>query len=377
MLPSGSFRLRLPAAGYAYPRWTTSSASSRAASSTSHSSSLKTSLLYLSWCRLRTYLQSFRYSVRDSRPCVCASLDGPASPATGPLTMAEQRLSTTLKKIHQTLLSRDHRQAQTLLTEAKLALLPLGGLIPSPATPQPTLLLARETLELGALLSIRRRDYEAFTRYFEQLQPFYDLPAERLSREHSSQSKVTGLHLLLLLSQGDYAGFHTVLESLEVAAAAAAPASDGKKAAKGGKAVEDDVYIQYPVRLEQDLMEGAYDKVWGATKSERVPSEEYGVFSEARPASVLIGTIRSEIATCSEKAYPSLPIGNAKNLLFLDSEGAVVEFARSRAWLVRDGRIYFPDAAGPAGGDEKIALVASGTVIENTIGYARELETIV
>lgn len=89
---------------------------------------------------------------------------------------------------------------------------------------------------------------------------------------------------------------------------------------------------------------------------------------------VLIGTIRSEIASCSERAYPSLPISNAKNLLFLDSEGSVVEFARARGWVVKDGRIYFP------GNDmrpEKEILVASEQVIENTIGYARELETIV
>jgi hypothetical protein len=44
---------------------------------------------------------------------------------------------------------------------------------------------------------------------------------------------------------------------------------------------------------------------------------------------VLINTIRSEIASCSERAYPSLPIANAKNLLFLDSEGAVVQFAQA------------------------------------------------
>jgi 26S proteasome regulatory subunit N12 len=43
---------------------------------------------------------------------------------------------------------------------------------------------------------------------------------------------------------------------------------------------------------------------------------------------VLVGTIRSEIASCSEKAYSSLPVSNAKQLLFLDSEGAVVQFAQ-------------------------------------------------
>lgn len=94
---------------------------------------------------------------------------------------------------------------------------------------------------------------------------------------------------------------------------------------------------------------------------------------------VLIGTIRSEIASCSERAYPSLPISNAKSLLFLDSEGAVVEFARSRGWIARDGRIWFPEYEKTVlgQGSEKDILVTSGTVIEHTLGYARQLETIV
>lgn len=90
---------------------------------------------------------------------------------------------------------------------------------------------------------------------------------------------------------------------------------------------------------------------------------------------VLIGTIRDEIASCSEKAYPSLPIANAKNLLFLESEGSVVEFAQRRGWVAKDGRIYFPQQQEDARTED--ILVASGQVIENTIGYARELETIV
>jgi 26S proteasome regulatory subunit N12 len=92
---------------------------------------------------------------------------------------------------------------------------------------------------------------------------------------------------------------------------------------------------------------------------------------------ILIGTIRAEIASCSEKAYPSIPIANAKNLLFLDSEGSVVSFAKDRGWVVRDGRLYFPAQQNEGVRTEKEILVTSGTVIENTIGYARELETIV
>jgi 26S proteasome regulatory subunit N12 len=104
---------------------------------------------------------------------------------------------------------------------------------------------------------------------------------------------------------------------------------------------------------------------------------------------VLIDTIRSEIASCSEKAYPSIPLSNAKNLLFLESEGAVLSFAKARdGWAVKDGRIYFPvwsdgdqDVEGAVNGvhssEKGDVLSASGTVIENVVGYARELETIV
>jgi 26S proteasome regulatory subunit N12 len=90
---------------------------------------------------------------------------------------------------------------------------------------------------------------------------------------------------------------------------------------------------------------------------------------------VLIGTIRKEIASCSEKAYPSIPIADAKSLLFLDSEGSVVEFAKELGWVVKDGRLYFP--AQEEEYSHKDILVTSDQVIENTLGYARELETIV
>lgn len=108
------------------------------------------------------------------------------------------------------------------------------------------------------------------------------------------------------------------------------------------------------------------------------------------PKQILTSQIRSEIASSSERAYPSLPISSTKSLLFLDSEGAVIEFARSRGWTLKDGRIYFPKeaeaaaagedgdedeeaAAGGAGGKEEMSKL----VIENALGYARELETIV
>jgi len=55
----------------------------------------------------------------------------------------------------------------------------------------------------------------------------------------------------------------------------------------------------------------------------------------------------------------------------------VVEFAEVRGWAIHDGRIYFPLQQEVISAADKDVLAASGTIIENTIGYARELETIV
>lgn len=194
-------------------------------------------------------------------------------------------LQDVVKQLHQTLSSRNPSGGPALLSRAKLALLHLNALLPTPRTPQPHLLAAREVLELGAMLSIRLQDPEGFTRYFQQLQPFYALPTNVLPKEQGNSSKITGLYLLLLLSQGDYAGFHTLLETLEVAAQEAREKNGGGQGGKGG--LEDDEFIQYPIRLEQALMEGSYDRVWGETKRERVPSPEFGVFSEVRSLTAL------------------------------------------------------------------------------------------
>jgi 26S proteasome regulatory subunit N12 len=88
---------------------------------------------------------------------------------------------------------------------------------------------------------------------------------------------------------------------------------------------------------------------------------------------ILTSQIRNEIASSSERAYTSLQISSTKTLLFLDSEGAVIDFARQRGWDVRDGYIHFPAAEAEAGEEKDVSKM----VIENSLGYARELETIV
>ncbi|KOS23435.1 26S proteasome regulatory subunit RPN12 [Escovopsis weberi] len=272
--------------------------------------------------------------------------------------MADRNLAQILHELKQSP-SMSYPEANALLSKAKLALLHLNALTPAPAAPPALLALARETYEQGALFSIRARNPDAFTRYVHQLQPFYELPPATLPPNLPERNKVTGLGLLLLLTQGRYAEFHSELESL------------ANRDGGGAADVEGDRYLGYPVRLERWLMEGSYDRVWKAMKSSEVPCDEYSVFSE-----ILKNQIRSEIASSSERAYPSLPISSTKSLLFLESEGDVIQFATHRGWIVRDGKIYFPDVAAD-GTDEASQKDMSQMVIENALGYARELETIV
>jgi 26S proteasome regulatory subunit N12 len=185
-------------------------------------------------------------------------------------------LKSIVPELHNALERKQLDAANDLLSRAKRALLTQNALFPTPSTPPQLVALARQVLELGAIASIRQTDAQTFTRYYQQLQPFYDLerhaglPGQDSSDvdfSTSQRSKITGLYLLLLLSMGDSANFHTVLEGLV------------EEASLKDARVEDDAYIKYPVELERNLMEGSYDKVWRETKSERVPSEDFGLFS--------------------------------------------------------------------------------------------------
>jgi 26S proteasome regulatory subunit N12 len=88
----------------------------------------------------------------------------------------------------------------------------------------------------------------------------------------------------------------------------------------------------------------------------------------------LVHTIRLEIASCATRSYASLSIASAKNLLFLDSEGAVADFANEQGWSLEDGRIYFP---GIAADEKKASEPSEKEVIGHMVEYARELEMIV
>lgn len=76
-------------------------------------------------------------------------------------------------------------------------------------------------------------------------------------------------------------------------------------------------------------MEGSYSRVWSlcrptASSSASLPLPEFAVFTPT-----LLQTVRNEIAACDERAYESLPLQDARTLLFLESDQEVHDFAQS------------------------------------------------
>lgn len=76
-------------------------------------------------------------------------------------------------------------------------------------------------------------------------------------------------------------------------------------------------------------MEGSYSRVWSlcrpsSASSASLPLPEFSYFTPT-----LLKTVRNEIAACDERAYESLPLRDARTLLFFDSDQEVKDFAQS------------------------------------------------
>lgn len=207
------------------------------------------------------------------------------------------------------------------------------------------LFIAREVLELGTQYSIKIGDIPAFERYMAQLKVYYfDYRSSLCDTAYMYQ--LLGLNLLCLLSQNRIADFHTELERLD------------------SKLLESNLYIRYSVKLEQHLMEGAYNRVF--LLRENVPAESYGFFTD-----ILMVTLREEIGACCEKAYVSLPIPDAQRILFLKTPAELHDYIQTHNWTIEGDKVFFPKA-------EKVSnSVDPNKLISQTLEYALELEKIV
>jgi len=251
----------------------------------------------------------------------------------------------------------DINKCKALLNEMKvlIAQFPSVALPPPSEVSQKELLIARETLEYGAFLSVRNEDVQSFERYVVQLKMYYYDYSKELPPSQR-QLIILGMYLLHLLSSNRIGEFHTELELIP-------------------SELRSNVNLKFPVALEQHLMDGNYNKVINAKTN--VPLPQYSFFMDR-----LVSTVRHKVAACLEKSYPSVDIAFALRALMLDTEEDLKRFAESEnqrkqeqgafeiRWEVKE-RLEFQQVM------TQKPEISSTELLHHTIAYATELERIV
>lgn len=267
----------------------------------------------------------------------------------------ESEIFTNAINLHGTLLAawksstRQLDKIEEILNQLKPFLLQLHYLPHTGDVDRKNLQLARDVLEVAVLWSIEKKDVVLFQRYMCQLKSYY-YDYQKILPESPYKYQLLGLHLLHLLAQNRLAEFHTELELLPVEKLS-------------------DVYISYPVSLEQHLMEGSYHKVFLSKLS--LPAANYHFFVD-----VLMQTIQEEIASCAESAYDRISVSEAAKVLGLESREELEVFQEKRGWKLDESGQHFLFNSGDKQREET-HFIKSIPLILQSLGYAKELEKIV
>lgn len=278
--------------------------------------------------------------------------------------MALQKLTAELYQLFE---SEKYDQCQKLLPPIKIELIKHNLFVPNPNFGNDVdhlndLKVAQRILEIGLLLLLLTDNYQSFEHYVAQLKPFYNYGKLHPKREvNTDTTKIISLYLVYLLSQGLISNFHLELEVLY-------------NSSKFD--VDRDHYLQFPISLEKNLMEGNYIKIWKLLGDERnLPCKEYKLF-----IATLINALRFEIAKSLDKTYDSIPISNCKNLLFFPQEMAestVEDILKNELNVTNctfsNGRVVFNNDDLNSVSD----TASKSGIIENLLNYAEQMESIV
>lgn len=257
-------------------------------------------------------------------------------------------------------------ECQQLLPPIKIELIKHNLLVPGGANTKTSdqlndLKIAERMLEIGAFSSLLTHNYLGFENYFASLRPFYaTVKLHGKNEVNTDTTKIISLYLIYLLTQGDVSKFHIELEAIYNA-----PQFN----------IDKDHYLQFPIDMERNLMEGNYIKIWKLLQSEdSLPCKEYQHFT-----STLVNTLRVEIAKSIEKTNDSIPVSNCKTLLYFPQEQSDLAFEEVLKqelevddWVFRDGVIYFSQQKG-----QDSSLADSAQTITNVLNYAEQIESIV
>lgn len=242
--------------------------------------------------------------------------------------------------------------AKALLPKLKIALTSLPSLPPSSvvsASATQERAVARHVLESAAMLSVLGEDVAAFERNVLQLKAYYATAVSATLPPSALQLPILGTRLLQLLVENRMAEFHNELELLPEHARV-------------------DANIAFAITLEQNLMEGSYNKVLEARA--HVPNPFFRFF-----LTQLLQTVRENIADCAEIAYQCLALDDAQKMLIFDAATELHTYIQERKpdWVVRDGFIWFKAPEKSLGASDIPSLKLTGEMLS----YATELDRIV
>ncbi|VDN54916.1 unnamed protein product [Dracunculus medinensis] len=205
-----------------------------------------------------------------------------------------------------------------------------------------------DVYEIDALYAILRCDLDAFNEANTITLSFYENCGN--GQEFPNKYLMIGLHLMYLLATNRLAEFHMLLEQVDQSVQQQNP------------------YISTPVKLEQSLMEGVYNKVILTEKT--IPSPYYSIFIR-----ILMDTIRGEIAACIESSFTQVPIKDATQLLLFSNQSEVHPFAKKRGWKFEKDAYVF-DVEKPVEPLPK-AHLDTIRIANQALFYAKQLEMIV
>ncbi|KAI6182673.1 26S proteasome non-ATPase regulatory subunit 8 [Aphelenchoides bicaudatus] len=204
----------------------------------------------------------------------------------------------------------------------------------------------KDYFEINALYNVLRGDMSAFEEAISDVHSFYQCQ----SQESTNKYLMLGLHLMYLIAVNKLSDFHMLLEQVDQSVQQKNP------------------YIMMPVKLEQSLMEGAYNKV--TLNEKAIPSPYYAPFIK-----ILMDTVRNDIANCMQKSFKQILLKDATQMLLFDNTAELNQFAKMRGWHLEKDIFHFDLTQNVVDATPKASL-DTGRIAMQNLYYAKQLEMI-
>ncbi|MEN2495410.1 MAG: 26S proteasome non-ATPase regulatory subunit 8 [Marteilia pararefringens] len=162
------------------------------------------------------------------------------------------------------------------------------------------LLIAREILEIGAYISLRRGEVKDFDILYQKLKIFY-FDYSFLLENSAYMYEIIALHLMDLITSNMVEQFLFEIESLPK------------------EQLETNVYLQHSVKNYECFMEGRYHQILLLNTSH--PSPNFEIFGLK-----MLDSIRNEILNSFSTCYRQVKFREAAKLLFYDDYSKFLEF---------------------------------------------------